>query len=240
MVTDVSMQDDLERLTREYGASLSTHGVTPGGVQWPNASDLATRYEVLLSPLNLAGGGAHPVRLLDLGCGPGFLLDYLQTNGLLERVDYLGVDVTEATMGHARARWPDHRFELRDVRLHPLPAASFDYAIICGVFNVRYSNTHAQMQALVEETLRSVWMSVRTGLAFNVMSKHVDWERDDLFHWPLDTAMAFCRQHLSRHVTFRLDYGLWETAIQVSRIPAVRSSKVPLNWLPDDTRKSGA
>ena len=25
-----------------------------------------------------------------------------------------------------------------------------------------------------------------TGIAFNVMTKHVDWERDDLFHLPFD------------------------------------------------------
>jgi SAM-dependent methyltransferase len=227
-----ALQQGLERLTRDYPAALAARGVTPEGVQWPNAPDLATRYEVLLGPLHLAARSGEPrVRLLDLGCGPGFLLDYLQANALLDKVDYLGVDVSEATMGHARVRWPRQRFELRDVRQQPFPEGSFDYAIICGVFLVRYTNSHEEMAALVEATLKSVWPSVRVGLAFNVMSKHVDWEREDLFHWPLDTAMAFCKQHLSRHVAMRLDYGLWETAILVSRQPVARGSTVPPNWL---------
>jgi SAM-dependent methyltransferase len=226
------MQQDLERLTRDYPAALAARGITPTGVLWPNAPDLATRFEVLLAPLNLAQRApGERVRLLDLGCGPGFLLDYLQVNGLLDKVDYVGVDVTEVTMEHARTRWPQHRFELRDVRTQPFPEGSFDYAIICGVFTTRYTNTHEEMAALVEATLQSVWGSVQQGLGFNVMSKHVDWERDDLFHWPLDTAMSFCKSRLSRHVCLRLDYGLWETAILVSRDPVARRTLVPANWL---------
>lgn len=228
------LQPDLERLTRDYPAALAACGVTPMGVLWPNAPDLATRYEVLLAPLQLASRSTErPLRLLDLGCGPGFLLDFLQANALLDKIDYLGVDVSEATMRHARARWPNQRFELRDVRLQPFPENSFDHAIICGVFIVRYTNSHEAMASLVEATLKSVWNSVHDALAFNVMSKHVDWERDDLFHWPLDSAMTFCKQHLSRHVSFRLDYGLWEASILVAREPVARRSNVPANWLPE-------
>jgi hypothetical protein len=62
------------------------------------------------------------------------------------------------------------------------------------------------------------------------MSKHVDWERDDLFHWPLDDIMAFCKRDLSRHVAFRLDYGLWEGATFVRRAPLVAASKTPRRW----------
>lgn len=38
------------------------------------------------------------MRLLDLGCGPGFLLDYLAENRLLDRVDCTGIDVTKVTL----------------------------------------------------------------------------------------------------------------------------------------------
>jgi hypothetical protein len=42
------------------------------------------------------------------------------------------------------------------------------------------------------------------------MSKHVDWEREDLFHLPFDTLAAFLKQELSGNFVIRNDYGLYE------------------------------
>ena len=48
------------------------------------------------------------------------------------------------------------------------------------------------------------------GIAFNVMSKDVDWERDDLFHLPLSDLSAFLTKEISRDFVIRNDYGLYE------------------------------
>jgi len=214
------MRKDVAHLQQIYAAALGAKGVTPEGVLWPNAPDLATRFEVLLGPVEFAKySPKNPARLLDLGCGPGFLLDFLAENGLLDAVDYTGVDITDVTMRHARSHWPRHRFELRDVRDHPFSPDQFDYCMMCGTFTSRFGNTYSQMEALTQDTLRAVWPSVTVGLGFNVMSKHVDWERADLFHWPLDEIMRFCKAELSRHVSFRLDYGLWEVSTLVLKVP---------------------
>ena len=191
------------------------------------------RFDVLLKAAGLSAASAEkPLKLLDLGCGPGFLLDYLSVNGVLDRVDYTGVDVAEAMIGSARARWPHDRFELRDVRDQPFADDSFDFCIACGVFTARLGASYPSMVNFTKETLTAVWNSVSTGLAFNVMSKHVDWERDDLFHWPLDDVMAFCKSALSRHVMLRLDYGLWEASVVVLREPVQSTFVVPEAWLP--------
>jgi hypothetical protein len=50
----------------------------------------------------------------------------------------------------------------------------------------------------------------RVGVAFNVMSTHVDWERDDLFHLPMDVLGSFLTKNLSRKFVIRSDYGLYE------------------------------
>src|SRR6266478_4620434 len=69
------MRKDVEKLAAVYAASLAAHGVTPKGLLWPNGTDLATRFEVLLGGINFQRyNPANRVRLLDLGCGPGFLL----------------------------------------------------------------------------------------------------------------------------------------------------------------------
>lgn len=221
---------DIRRLTRIYEESLRSCGDTPQGVLWPDSDDLATRFEVLLQPILPILSAGRTLRLLDVGCGPGFLLDYLQTNQLIQNIDYLGIDVSAATLAAAQKRWPAQQFQLRDIREAPFPAESFDFAIACGVFTAKFGLSYNEMRMLAESTLQALWPSCKIGLSFNFMSKHVDWERDDLFHWPLDAVMAFCKSSLSRHAAFRLDYGLWEVATMVHREPQRRTSQVPREW----------
>jgi len=229
------MRKDVEKLAAVYAASLANYGATPKGLLWPNAPDLATRFEVLLGGINFQRyTRVNRIKLLDLGCGPGLLLDYLNENQLIDLVDYTGVDVLEADLLEARSRWPDYRFELRDVRDCPFDEHRFDYCIVCGVFTGKFEVTYAEMEAMAQEILRAVWPSVTIGLGFNVMSKHVDWERDDLFHWPLDNIMAFCKAHLSRHASFRLDYGLWEVSTIVLKSPIERQTRLPNQWSESD------
>jgi SAM-dependent methyltransferase len=233
------VRKDAARLTDSYGRALLSHGATPQGVLWPNGRDLAVRFETLLGMLGVPRSGTTDrIRLLDLGCGPGLLLDFLAANDLLSQVDYTGVDALAEAIEMARSRWPDQRFERRDVRDAPFPAGTFDVCMICGIFTGRFALSHDEMETMARETLTAVWPSVSTGLAFNAMSAHVDWQRDDLFHWPLDTIMAFCKQSLSRHVAFRLDYGLWETAVHVRKEPAAAARSMPAIWssTPGETR----
>jgi hypothetical protein len=65
--------------------------------------------------------------------------------------------------------------------------------------------------------LKRVYPHARCGLAFNVMSKHVDWEREDLFHLPYDTLAAFLKREISRNFVFRADYELYEYTAYVYR-----------------------
>ena len=43
-------------------------------------------------------------------------------------------------------------------------------------------------------------------------------------------SMAFCKQKLRRHVSFKLDYGLWEVATIVRKEPLPPFSKLPKRW----------
>jgi SAM-dependent methyltransferase len=223
---------DVERLSDLYPRRDAAIGSDLDALWWPaKPSDLAARYAVLLSPVDFSDYSKdEPLRLLDVGCGLGLLLDYLTANSFLDRVDYTGVDLVDSTLKEARRRWPRHRFDQRDIRDEHYDRDKFDYCIVCGVFTAKHGNTYDETRALAQDTLKAVWPSVKLGLAFNSMSKHVDWERGDLFHWPLDEIMSFCKRDLSRHVTFRLDYGLWEAATLVRKEPLPRLSKVPLNW----------
>src|SRR5215469_600123 len=125
------MREDIQRIAAEYAAAITANGATLQGAGWPNAPDQALRYETLLGPIDFQRfSRGRPLRLIDLGCGPGFLVDYLAENDLRDRVDYTGVDISEVALSYARRRWPIQHFDLRDIRDRPFSVDKFDYAII--------------------------------------------------------------------------------------------------------------
>lgn len=77
--------------------------------------------------------------------------------------------------------------------------------------------THEQMLEFFKSTIKSLWPKIRVGLAFNVMSKQVDWERNELFHLPMDEMANFLCKDITRDFVIRNDYGLYEYTVYVKK-----------------------
>ncbi|MEO1925035.1 MAG: DegT/DnrJ/EryC1/StrS family aminotransferase, partial [Gammaproteobacteria bacterium] len=88
-----------------------------------------------------------------------------------------------------------------------------DYMLINGLFTVKHSLSDQEMWDFMTNIIISVWPFIRKGLAFNVMSKQVDWEREDLFHVSLDQIADFMHRLAGRNINFRADYGLHEFTV---------------------------
>jgi len=207
---------DWEAIVRHYETCLKKYGATPRGVDWPNGADLAARFGVMLTLLCEAG---ETPSLLDLGCGPGLLLDYLAATGRLDAVRYRGIDLSAAMVDAARARWPHHEFSCRDIVRAPLPEQSVDVVVMNGVLTERVVLSVETMTSLAQTLVAAAFRTARVGVAFNVMNAHVDWQRDDLFHWPFDALAGFLKREVSRHYAFRADYALYEYTCFVRRQP---------------------
>jgi SAM-dependent methyltransferase len=210
-------------IVRHYEECLAKHGATPRGADWPNGADLATRFGVMLEVLTEAG--ERPA-LLDLGCGPGFALDYLTATDAVDRVRYHGIDLSNAMIDAARARWPMHEFSCRDILKSPLPDQSIDVVIMNGVLTERVTLSVEVMTGLAQSLVSAAFRVARIGIAFNVMNRHVDWQRDDLFHWPFDALADFLKREVSPNYEFRADYGLYEYTCIVRRRPR-RPARAP-------------
>ena len=91
----------------------------------------------------------------------------------------------------------------------------YDYVVMNGVFNYRGELSRERMLAYWKRMTVAAFRHCRRGIAFNVMSKLVDWERDDLFHLPFDTMSRFVAHELSRHFVIRHDYDAYEYTVYV-------------------------
>jgi SAM-dependent methyltransferase len=195
-------------------------GDSPLGMGWPNVADAVRRYTVMLDVMSFRHRlPTQPVSLLDLGCGCGHLYEHLLSQPD-RQIQYTGIDLSERFISQCQSKHPHADFRQLDVLQSPEQLEIFDYAVINGIFTSKCSMTFDQMWGFVQSLLKLVYSRTRYGLVFNAMSKQVDWEREDLFHLPLDVFADFCCRELSRHFMIRNDYGLYEFAAFVYHQPA--------------------
>ncbi|HLW74168.1 MAG TPA: class I SAM-dependent methyltransferase [Gammaproteobacteria bacterium] len=205
---EATLREDYERRLREYGDN-------PLGVGWPNPQDAELRYRVMLDVIR---PGAATNSILDFGCGTGALLENIRHHGRRD-IHYTGTDNSEKHLALCRQKFPDVNFISGDILNDAPGLGEFDYIVANGVFTLKASLTHAEMFGFLSSALQKLWLHARLGMAFNVMTKHVDWERDDLFHVGFDEMASFLKAHISRHFLFRSEYGLWEYTVYVYRNP---------------------
>ncbi|MDA9004279.1 class I SAM-dependent methyltransferase [bacterium] len=198
-------------IVKHYENCLAVHGDSHKGVDWPNAKDADKRYEVML---DLLPSTPRPIKLLDLGCGASHLLDFI-TKNKLKGIEYVGLDASKDFVRLSRGKNPENRYICSDLLKDELPREQFDYVVINGVFTIKGGLSNAEMFEFVVSMLTKVKSLTRFGFAFNVMSKFVDWERDDLFHLSYDELAEYLTKNISRKFVIRSDYGLYDYTVYV-------------------------
>lgn len=197
---------------------LREHGDNYLGVGWTRRQeDADARYQVML---DIAGSAAHqgPQTLLDFGCGASHLLDYMRARDI-GGIEYSGLDVSDEFIRLSRSKNPGVVYHQLDVLETPDALPEYDWIIMNGVFTAKVALSFDEMWSYFERLLRIVYGKARRGVAFNVMSTQVEWERDDLFHVPMDLLAEFLSKEISRHFVLRHDYGLYEYTAHVYREP---------------------
>lgn len=198
-----------------YEACLAQHGDSNLGVDWPNKEDAEKRYAVMLELVREHSAG---LTLLDFGCGASHLYPYLQHSRFSD-LAYYGLDASPAFCALSHNKYPQNNYLCLDVIAEPERLDEFDYVVMNGVFTEKRELTFEEMLEYFKQVMRVVFPKVRRGLAFNVMSKAVEWEREDLFHLPTDMLISFLVKELSRHFIIRNDYGLYEYTVYVYKEP---------------------
>lgn len=200
------------KIIKHYEACLKKYGDTPQGVDWPNAKDANIRYQVMLEVMNFNQSNKEQISLLDFGCGSSHLLDYINGMGI-NHIIYSGLDLSEEFIKLSKQKYPNISYYLGDILDIDYTLPSFDYIVMNGVFTERLSLDFEEMWEYFTTVIKKLAASCEQGMAFNLMSSHVDWERSDLFHVPLDRLAEFLIKEFSRKFIIRNDYGLYEYTV---------------------------
>lgn len=199
------------KIVEHYELCFEKHGDGHRGVDWPNQHDLRKRFQVMTDLVLLKG----PCSLLDFGCGSGLLLQWLEEKDLTYAIDYSGCDMSEKFIHFCKQKYreEDNDFFQIDALKTPDLLAKYDYIIMNGVFTMKLELSQEEMWDHFTKLITVLFQKANKGIAFNLMSKQVDWERSDLFHVSLDQLARFLTKNLSRHFVIRNDYGLYEYTV---------------------------
>jgi len=187
------------RLAQHYRALLEAYGDSAEAAQYSSRESQFRRFAALARIADLRGK-----RILDFGCGTASFAEYLQSIGQAPAL-YHGVDIVPDFFEYARAKTPDGRF------CHPedIGDARFDYAFVSGVFNNRRRGNRKFWQ----ETVTSLFDRCDGGVAFNMMSTHVDYRDPSLFYENPARAFTFVKEQVTPYVSLMHDYRPKEESI---------------------------
>ena len=190
------------------------HGDTHRGMGFRTDEGFEARYPVYLEVIREAAA-REECSLLDVGCGTARLLDLIKSLGR-DEISYRGVDLSPKLLEAARKKHPGADFILGDpFDLEEIWSARPDYVVFGGIFTSRLQMSVAEMTDYMLRMLSLAFTHCRRGVVFDVISAHVDWQRDDLFHVSFDQMADLMQANLNRNYVFRADYGRYEYAVYV-------------------------
>lgn len=202
-----------KEIIKHYENCLDKHGDTHLGVDWPNEEDVFKRYKVMME-LITRKKDTDQLTLLDFGCGTAHLQDYIYNNSFSNLI-YSGLDISEKFVAVCKGKYPETSFYCGDVLNPNFELPAFDYIIMNGVFTEKRELSFEEMWEYFTQLINKVFSLCNKGVAFNVMSTQVDWERDDLFHVSLDKLANFLCLNVTRDFVIRNDYGLYEYTVYI-------------------------
>lgn len=186
---------DLESYTKQMSAYfkplVTENKGTHRAVDWGSETSQYKRFEILC-----ALGDVRNASLLDVGCGTGALVNYLNKIGY--QGQYLGIDILPEMIDAAREAFPNNQFEA--ISIDTLPESyQPDYIVESGIF------TRAD-QSWLEHTVQSMFTRCTRGVAFNVLSAWGDHliENDEFCADPMK-LVEFARK-LTPYLVVRHDY----------------------------------
>jgi len=196
-------------IVTHYENCLQKYGDTHLGVDWPKEEDVNIRYKVMLDLVYFKNDPSERWSLLDFGCGASHLYEFIGKSNY-KNLEYSGLDISSKFIDLSKSKYPNNKYYSLDILTSSDLLPTFDYIVMNGVFTEKRELSFDEMFEYFKILLTAVFHKAEKGVAFNVMSKAVEWERWDLFHLPTDLLIDFLTKNLTRNFVIRNDYGLYE------------------------------
>lgn len=202
-------------LSEHYARTFAVHGRKPEGVDWgASLDDHRLRLERMLAVTELGIPCRERSTLLDVGCGFGSLLDLIRERAM--SLDYQGIDMCEPMIAEARKRHPDGWWLTGDF-LQFKPTGKYDYVVCNGILTQKLNASIRAMNEYAKTLITKMFEMCTIGIAFNVMSTHVNFMADNLYYRNPVELLAWCMTELTPRARLDHAYPLYEYTIYLYR-----------------------
>lgn len=150
-------------------------------------------------------GELNNLKILDVGCGWGDFLTYLNNKGI--NTKYTGVDINPIFIEICKSNHKNANFFERDIEKEKFNE-KFDYVFGIGITSL--IGSYDAVKKLITEMLRIS----KKGIAINFMSTYVDFQKKESSHFSPEKIFSISKK-LSRRVVIRHDYLPFEFCVYI-------------------------
>ena len=212
-----SIKDISLKLGEHYAKKYAEYGATPEGVDWgSDPADNHLRLDRMLAILELGycQSSNEKPSLLDAGCGYGSLLDLIQKRGIT--VDYCGIDMCASMIEDAKSKHKDSEWLVGDV-LSLEGSRRFDYVVCNGILTQKLGTSIKAMDLYMQTIVTRMFELCRVGVAFNVMTTHVNFMAPNLYYKNPLEVLGWCMSTLTSRIRVDHAYPMYEYTVYLYR-----------------------
>lgn len=195
---------NINLISEFYNSRYEQLGADIKSVGWKDKDSQRLRFDVLFRGIDIKGK-----TILDVGCGLGDLIPYLE-NRYGPEFDYIGIDISENLLKEASRihKCKNRKFILGDIFSINLPHV--DISVLSGALSFKFP----RVEEYAQETLDEMFLLSNEVASINFLTKYVDYELEKNQHYQPEMLLAWAMQLSKKTILFH-DYPLHEFTIQI-------------------------
>ena len=157
------------------------------------------RYSVVLDYL-IAN---QEIKLLDYGCGLGYLYDFLRKRKI--EIDYTGVDIVDDFISACQEKFPEKKNSFHIIKPNQKIVGNYDIIFASGVFNLKSTIDKKTSLKKAYDRINELFELTNNLLICDFPTEYVDFVQSNAQHFNLRDLINFCVTKLSRRFVVRHD-----------------------------------
>ena len=194
-----------------YKKSFKEYGDSPKSVLWPKGKQ-SERFDALTA--HVKGDG---FRVLDFGCGLAHMKNYLDNK--FQGITYVGVDIVNDFIELNKNKYPESDF--KKIESYSDVIEQYDYIMISGAFNIKYSKDDEKNFDLIKNTLIHLFEKTNVLLSVNFMTDKVDFTQENAYHQNMSKFFDFVNEKLSKRIVVDSSYMPYEYTVSIFKNDSV-------------------
>jgi len=180
-------EEAIERYTKRF----EKHGIDPKTLGWGSREDQMTRFDAATRCIDFSGKS-----VLDVGCGFSDFYGFLIKEGIKVK-EYKGIEINDKLIEVARKRFPENKYEVRNILLDNYDTEQADIVTLFGLLNFKLNKIGNL--TYTKEMITAAWKITKETLIVDFLSTHLtkDYPTEDFvyYHDPkdvLDICFELC------------------------------------------------